>query len=263
MQTAARAQGMSRSVAAPARPRDIRLDLFRGLALLLIAVTHMGGNWLVELMPSHFGFSSPTEMFVFCSGVASGLAFGAVFLKRGFLMGTLRVVHRIWQIYWAHIATFVAVIAMTIVLASSLGRPGYFAALQQDVLLTHPRQGLLGLVTLTYLPPLFDILPLYIVLLAMIPVVMAARRLAKTLPFILVGGIYVYVWTAGITLPANPTDLLPALAVQPLWLAARFFHRLLHCHGVDPGSGPRNALGGLDGGYRPARVSTLELARSV
>ena len=66
--------------AAPSRPaasrRDIRLDVFRGLALLLIAVTHMGGNWLVELLPSHFGFSSGTEMFVFCSGIASGLAFG-------------------------------------------------------------------------------------------------------------------------------------------------------------------------------------------
>src|SRR6478735_833237 len=101
--------------------RDIRLDVFRGLALLLIAVTHMGGNWLAELLPSHFGFSSGTEMFVFCSGIASGLAFGPLFVQRGFGLGLVRVGHRIWQIYWAHIATFVAVLAMTIFLATWLG----------------------------------------------------------------------------------------------------------------------------------------------
>src|SRR5215207_3753183 len=92
--------------------RDQRLDMFRGLALLLIAVTHMGGNWLAEILPSHFGFSSGTEMFVFCSGMASGLAFGNLFVKRGFWLGTVRVAHRIWQIYWAHIASFVGVLAL-------------------------------------------------------------------------------------------------------------------------------------------------------
>jgi len=188
------------------KARDLRLDVFRGLALLLIVVTHMGGNWLVEVLPSHFGFSSATEMFVFCSGIASGLAFGSVFVKRGFWLGTLRVAHRAWQIYWAHLATFVAVLSLTLVLAGRLGRPDYLSALQQDVFLTHPREALIGLVTLRYLPPLFDILPLYVVLLAMVPVVMAARLVSKTLPFILVGATYLYVWTVGLSLPANPVD---------------------------------------------------------
>lgn len=210
---------------AAARPkiRDIRLDVFRGLALLLITVTHMGGNWLVELLPSHFGFSSSTELFVFCSGIASGLAFGPLFVKRGYWLGVVRVAHRIWQIYWAHIATFVAVIALTIYLAGSLGRPDYFANLQQDVLLTHPRQAIIGLVTLTYLPPLFDILPLYIVMLAMIPVVMAARRIAPTLPFILVGAAYLYVWTVGISLPSNPTNAAQHWLFNPFGWQLVFF----------------------------------------
>jgi hypothetical protein len=203
--------------------RDIRLDVFRGLALLLIAVTHMSGNWLVEMLPSHFGFSSSTELFVFCSGIASGLAFGPLFVKRGFWLGVVRVAHRIWQIYWAHIATFVGVIALTIFLASSLGRPDYFANLQQDVFLTHPRQAIIGLVTLTYLPPLFDILPLYIVMLAMIPVVMAARRITPTLPFILVGAVYLYVWTVGIGLPSNPTDAAQHWLFNPFGWQLVFF----------------------------------------
>ena len=211
----------SRAGVLPARIRDERLDVFRGLALLLIAVTHMGGNWLVEILPSHFGFSSGTEMFVFCSGVASGLAFGGLFVKRGFWLGTVRVAHRVWQIYWAHLATFVAVVALTIYLAGAFGRPAYITNLQHDVLLTHPRQAILGLVSLTYLPPLFDILPLYIVMLAMIPLVMAARTLGNAVPFLLVGVAYLLVWTIGLHLPANPT------VPKQVWLFNPFAWQLL------------------------------------
>jgi hypothetical protein len=203
--------------------RDLRLDMFRGLALLLIAVTHMGGNWLAEILPSHFGFSSGTDMFVFCSGVASGLAFGNLFVKRGFWLGTVRVAHRIWQIYWAHIASFVAVLALTIYLASAFGRPYYVTNLQHDVLLTHPRQALLGLVSLTYLPPLFDILPIYIVMLAMIPAVMAARLLGNAVPFLVVGVAYLLVWTVGIHLPANPTVPKQAWLFNPFAWQLLFF----------------------------------------
>ncbi|MDQ0473755.1 OpgC family protein [Labrys wisconsinensis] len=206
------------------RQRDIRLDVFRGLALLFITVTHTGRNWLMELLPSHFGFSSGTEMFVFCSGIASGLAFGALFLKRGFAMGMLRVAHRIWQIYWVHIASFIGVVALTMLLAGWFGRPDYVSNLQQDVLLTHPRQALFGLVTLTYLPPLFDILPLYVVLLAMIPLVMAARRLSPTLPFLLVGSAYVYLWTVGgPDLPGNPINPSQHWLFNPLGWQLLFF----------------------------------------
>jgi hypothetical protein len=208
---------------ASAKTRDIRLDIFRGLALLLITVTHTGGNWLVELLPSHFGFSSATEMFVFCSGIASGLAFGPLFARRGFGMGCLRVGHRLWQIYWAHIASFGAVLALSVWLAAWLGKPELLTNLQQDVFLTHPRQAIVGLVTLTYLPPLFDILPLYIVLLGMIPIVMLARRIAPTLPFILVGAAYLYVWTVGAALPADPTDPSRHWLFNPLGWQLVFF----------------------------------------
>lgn len=209
------------SGAPSSRRRDERLDMFRGLALLLIAVTHMGGNWLVEILPSHFGFSSGTEMFVFCSGIASGLAFGGLYVKRGFWLGTVRVSHRVWQIYWAHIASFVGVLALTVFLAGWLGKPDYFASLQQDVFLTHPRQALVGLVTLGYLPPLFDILPIYIVMLAMVPLVMAARLVSPSTPFLVVGILYLLVWTVGIHLPANPTQ------VRQDWLFNPFAWQLL------------------------------------
>jgi hypothetical protein len=84
--------------------RDLRLDFFRGLAMLIIFVAHVPGNSWTEYIPARFGFSSAAEMFVFCSGCASAIAFGSVFARCGWATGTIRIACRIWQLYWAHTA---------------------------------------------------------------------------------------------------------------------------------------------------------------
>ena len=67
--------------------------------MFIILIAHVPGNWLTLWIPARFGFSDATETFVFCSGMASAIAFGRVFRDRGLLMGTARVAHRIWQVY--------------------------------------------------------------------------------------------------------------------------------------------------------------------
>ena len=88
------------------RVRDLRLDFFRGLAMFIILVAHIPFNAWGDWIPARFGFSDATEIFVFCSGMASAIAFGGAFLRRGWLMGTARVLFRCWQVYWAHICLF-------------------------------------------------------------------------------------------------------------------------------------------------------------
>jgi hypothetical protein len=62
------------------------------------------------------------------------------------------------------------------------------------------------------------------VLLAMIPLVMAARRLSPTLPFLLVGSAYVYLWTVGgPDLPGSPTDPSHHWLFNPLGWQLLFF----------------------------------------
>lgn len=188
------------------KPRDLRIDVFRGLALFIIAIEHMGGNWLVQVLPMQFGFSSGADIFVLCSGLASALAFGAAFSRRGFWMGTLRIVQRVWQIYWAHLGCFLAALACTIWASNFFASDRFLTGMQHDFVISHPREILLGLVTLSYLPPLSDILPMYMVMLAMVPVVMLARRIAAPLPFVVVGVSYLLCWTVGIALPGNPVS---------------------------------------------------------
>ena len=93
------------------RPRDPRLDVFRGVGMLIILVAHIPGNAWADWIPARFGFSDATEIFVFCSGVASALAFGRVFDSAGWALGTARILHRVWQVYWAHIGVFVTIVA--------------------------------------------------------------------------------------------------------------------------------------------------------
>jgi hypothetical protein len=62
----------------------------------------------------------------------------------------------------------------------------------------------LGLVTLTWQPDYLDILPMYLVILALIPLAIALRRLHPWLPFLMVALLYALVWTEGLNLPGNP-----------------------------------------------------------
>ena len=161
------------------RQRDLRLDFFRGMAMFIILFAHTPGNGWTLWIPARFGFSDATEIFVFCSGMASGIAFGSVFLKKSWFLGAARICFRVWQVYWAHIGVVIATaLLMVIVDVTQFGEPGKEYARWFPVagLFTRTEDTLLGLFTLTYVPGLFDILPMYLVILAMVPLVMAIYR---------------------------------------------------------------------------------------
>ncbi|RMH51236.1 MAG: OpgC domain-containing protein [Alphaproteobacteria bacterium] len=165
----------------PNRARDPRLDFFRGLAMFIILLAHTPGNGWTLWIPARFGFSDATEIFVFCSGFASALAFGAIFLRRGWLIGTARIAWRIWQVYWAQIGMVLATaLLLYLVDRQGWGDPAirYVARVPLPPLFEDTGEALLGLATLTWVPNYFDILPMYLVILAMVPAVMAIRRIA-------------------------------------------------------------------------------------
>ena len=96
------------------RSRDIRLDFFRGVCLFIIFVAHVYGNAWAAWIPARFGFSDATEIFVFCSGMASAIAFGGTFERHRFGIGFGRILFRIWQVYWAHIGVFLVTLVMMV-----------------------------------------------------------------------------------------------------------------------------------------------------
>lgn len=184
------------------RQRDVRLDFFRGLAMFIIFIAHMPGNTWFDFIPARFGFSSAGELFVFCSGLASSFAFGGVFVREGWPAGTRRILHRIWQVYWAHIGLALVMIAISVAAAMATGTD-YPTRLGLEWLFAQAGEGLLGLLTLRFTPVFLDILPMYIVLLAMVPAVMIIARFSPSLALAALAGLWLAVQATGINLPGG------------------------------------------------------------
>lgn len=165
--------------AATATIRDPRLDFYRGIAMFIILIAHIPGNLWTSWIPARFGYSDATEIFVFCSGMASAIAFGGCFARKGWWMGTARVAFRVWQVYWAHICLFFFV-AMSMAALDTYGDfdKSYVNALNLGHFFTDPMPQMVGLFTLSYVPNYFDILPMYLVVLALMPLFMALSRLS-------------------------------------------------------------------------------------
>ncbi|GAB5432090.1 MAG: OpgC domain-containing protein [Epibacterium sp.] len=194
------------------RPRDPRLDFYRGIAMFIILCAHIPGNRWTGWIPARFGFSDATEIFVFCSGMASAIAFGGSFQRHGWWLGTARVAYRCWQVFWAHIGLFFFV-AMSMAALDLYGgfEKSYIGSLNLRPFFNDPAEQIVGIFTLTYVPNYFDILPMYLVVLALMPAVMGAQKLGLWA----VAGLSLALWLLanpyvvglgpeGLSLPAEP-----------------------------------------------------------
>jgi hypothetical protein len=180
-----------------ARVRDLRLDFFRGIAMFIILFAHTPGNFFTLWIPARWGFSDATEIFVFCSGMASAIAFGSTYDRAGFGLGTARVAYRVWQVYWAHVGLLLATMALVVFLTNlELTERNYWAQLNLWPLFVEDPQWVnqniwLSFMTLSYVPNYFDILPMYMIVLVMMPVVMALARVNLWLVAAFVAGTWV------------------------------------------------------------------------
>ncbi len=165
--------------ASPVQPRgrDLRLDFFRGLALIFIFHNHIPGNAMSWLSNRNYGFSDATEIFIFLSGYSIILAYGSVFERQGFLPLTARIWRRAWQIYAAHIFLFVVFVAH-ISYMSERFNPAFAEEMNIGEIFAAPHILMFQALVLMFKPANMDVLPLYIVLLAVFPpvVVLLKRR---------------------------------------------------------------------------------------
>ena len=116
------ASAIARPVAAE---RELRLDLFRGLALWLIFIDHLPQNLLTWLTIRNYGFSDATEIFIFISGYTASFVYGRAMRDSGFVVATARILRRVWQIYVAHVFLFTIFLAEISYVATSFENPLY------------------------------------------------------------------------------------------------------------------------------------------
>src|SRR6202167_362547 len=222
--------------------RDLRLDLFRGLALWLIFLDHIPDNVVSWLTIRNYGFSDATEIFIFISGYTAAFVYGRTMRERGFVLASARVLRRAWQIYVAHIFLFTIFMAEIAYVAATFDNPLYAEEMKILDFLKQPDVTIFEALILKFKPVNMDVLPLYIVLLVLFPptLFLLLRRPA----FALAGSalLYVLAWSFDLNLPAYPNGS---------WFFNPFAWQLLFVFGA------WCALGGAD------RLGTVMRSRIV
>src|SRR5580692_1123068 len=156
--------------------RDLRLDFFRGVALICIFIDHIPENYLNYFTISSVGFSDAAEVFIFISGFTASLVYGRALAMRGTLIATVQVLRRAWQLYVAHIFLFMIFIAEVSYTVRAFNNPMYNEEMGVGDFLERPHIAVVQALILQFQPTYLDILPLYIVLLLIFPLVLIALR---------------------------------------------------------------------------------------
>ncbi len=177
--------------------RELRLDLFRGLALWLIFVDHLPPNILTWLTIRNYGFSDATEIFIFISGYTAAFVYGRAMLEAGFVVATARILRRVWQIYVAHVFLFTIFLAEISYVATSFENPLYTEEMGIMDFLKQPDVTIVQALLLRFRPVNMDVLPLYIVLMLFLPVILWLMK-----------------WKADVTLALSAAALCGDLAIR-------------------------------------------------
>jgi len=156
--------------------RDLRLDFFRGLALLFIFLDHIPDNLVSYFTLGNVVFSDAAEIFVFLSGYTAALVFGTVLAQHGTTFAIAQVLKRCWTLYVAHIFLFVVFVAQVSYTAAKFDNPMFLDEMKVWDFLQEPHIAILQALALRFQPHFLDILPLYIVLLSGFALVLPALR---------------------------------------------------------------------------------------
>jgi hypothetical protein len=168
--------------------RDTRIDFLRGIALLTIFIDHVPGNFLGTLTLRNFGFSDAAELFVLLAGVSSALAYGRLFEQGRTGPGLRRVWARCLRIYLFQIGLLLTTLTIVQLWSNEFGvRPDKLRPLMHGI------GGLSHGLTMQALPSSLNILPVYVILLGLFPLLYVGSRRWPLATLLASGGVWVAV----------------------------------------------------------------------
>jgi hypothetical protein len=184
--------------------RELRLDLFRGLALWLIFIDHLPQNLLTWLTIRNYGFSDATEIFIFISGYTAAFVYGRAMIESGFVVATARILRRVWQIYVAHVFLFTIFLAEISYVATRFENPLYSEEMGIMDFLKQPDVTIVQALLLRFRPVNMDVLPLYIVLMMALPLILWSMKWRPDVTLGLSVVLYAVTWEYDLYLSAYP-----------------------------------------------------------
>jgi hypothetical protein len=182
------------------------IDFWRGFALVTIFVNHVPGNVFERFTFSKYSLSDAAELFVFLAGWAIALATHS---RQGPEPGgrvLVRLAARTVEVYRAQLVITAIALAMIAAAAIYFDNPLFLEWHNAAPAFTDPIQTTIGWVILTHQLGYFNILPLYVVLLALSPIFVLLARVSRIGALGLSAALYLTVLVFEIHLPTWPVE---------------------------------------------------------
>jgi hypothetical protein len=197
----------------------------RGFGLLTIFIDHVPENIFQHVTQQNFGFSDAAELFVFLSGVSVALAYGTRFFD-GETSGAVRaLLRRAFTIYWVQILISLLIIAIFVGAAALWQEEDLLE--DADTVVSNPLQTTAAILALLHQLENANILPLYIVLLLVTPLLLALARRDDRLMLAASAGIYLAARAFSLNLSTWP--------VEGTWFFNPFAWQLIFAIGIVAG----------------------------
>ena len=189
--------------------RDLRIDFFRGLSLLLIVANH------IDLFSQKFyfkfslkwlqpGFSDAAEIFVFLSGYVYGIVYFKYLNNNDFGKLYFKSFYRFVQLYFVNIFTLFIILAIYGLFKTYID-PNLIAAGGVAHFFQNPHSSSIFAILMIYAPALINVLPLYMLLLLVMPFYLKLMKkkmwLALAISFVIYLLPHFFSW---LNLPAYP-----------------------------------------------------------
>lgn len=186
--------------------RDPRIDVLRGLALIIIFIDHVPENLYSYYTMRMYGFADAAEAFVLISGISAGLAYSGRFVAGSMMETAVRIWRRAGTIYGAHMFTTLVVLALATPLLLAFGMEAFAEESGLAWLWKAPFSTITGSALLSYQISYFNILPLYIVLFLVLPGLLYLGMRSLSLMLAVSAAIWLFTRYLGYQIPAYPAD---------------------------------------------------------
>jgi hypothetical protein len=216
-----------------AHERDLRIDFFRGFALVCIFVDHIPGNVFAKFTLTNFGFADASEVFVLLAGYAGFLAYSRPFKSDNWRAGLLKIGARIGDLYLAHLAVLIVCVTGLVGATWAFRNRLYLEHVNLTPLEFNPVGSIGRALVLLYQPGYLNILPLYVLLLIWLPALLWLMRINRGVALLASAGL----WIASGILQYN----LPSYTDASGWIFDPFAWQFLFSLGAvsaDAAAGP-------------------------
>lgn len=202
------------------------IDFWRGFALVTIFVNHVPGLFYERFTYRNLSLSDSAELFVFLAGWSLRLLSEGPGAAMPMRMLVLRLCGRAATVYFSQLVITEMAVAL-LAGASLFYHASFFLDMHNaSAVFTDPVEAHIGLVLLSHQLGYFNILPVYVVLMCIAPLIAIGSRYCRWLLLPLSLCIYVVALAKGINLPTWPVEgtwFLNPLAWQLLYILGFLF----------------------------------------